>query len=72
MPQRVQRTGLGQADAAYRALSRSPITYLSLGCPPALLAYHDLHLEIHPDDIWQAGPVNAQAAPTTDGAHQTH
>jgi putative ATP-binding cassette transporter len=61
-----------QADAAYRALSRSPITYLSLGCPPALLAYHDLRLEIHPDGTWQVGPVPDQAAPTTDGAHQTH
>jgi putative ATP-binding cassette transporter len=37
----------------YRALADSPITYVSIGCPPALLRYHDRLLELRDDGSWQ-------------------
>jgi putative ATP-binding cassette transporter len=48
-------------ERLYRTLSRSPITYLSVGCPPALLRYHDRQLELQEDGSWRvesAAPVD--------------
>ena len=36
----------------YEALSRSDISYMSVGDHPALFAYHDLRLELHGDGAW--------------------
>ena len=41
------------AERLYQALAHSPITYVSAGCASALLAYHDLQLDLHPDGGWQ-------------------
>jgi putative ATP-binding cassette transporter len=49
----------------YQALARSSITYVSVGCPPALLPYHDLCLELREDGNWHiepARPVDASQA----------
>jgi putative ATP-binding cassette transporter len=47
----------GLEDAAgerlYEALRRSPITYVSVGCPPALLPYHDRRLTLQEDGGWK-------------------
>jgi ABC-type uncharacterized transport system fused permease/ATPase subunit len=48
-----------RAECLYQALARSPIAYLSAGCPPALLAYHDLQLELHEDGSWQVKPATS-------------
>jgi putative ATP-binding cassette transporter len=37
------------AKRLYQALAGSSITYLSAGCPPALLAYHDLQIALDQD-----------------------
>jgi hypothetical protein len=41
------------AERLYQALAHSPITYMSAGCAAALLAYHDLQLDLYPDGGWQ-------------------
>jgi putative ATP-binding cassette transporter len=49
-------------DHLYEALARSSITYVSVGCPGALLAYHDLRLDLHDDGSWQFEPTGASKA----------
>jgi putative ATP-binding cassette transporter len=44
-------------ERLYQALARSPITYLSVGCPPALLAYHDRRLDLQEDGTWRVEPA---------------
>jgi putative ATP-binding cassette transporter len=46
-----------RAERLYRALARSPITYVSVGCPPELLPYHDRRLELKQDGSWQVEPA---------------
>jgi predicted ABC-type transport system involved in lysophospholipase L1 biosynthesis ATPase subunit len=41
------------AEHLYQVLARSPITYVSAGCPPALLAYHDRRVELRDDGSWR-------------------
>jgi ABC-type uncharacterized transport system fused permease/ATPase subunit len=41
----------------YQALSRSPITYVSVGCPDALLPYHDRRLQLQEDGGWRVEAV---------------
>ena len=50
------------AERLYQALARSSITYVSAGCPPPLLAYHDLQLELHPDGSWQVEPAGSSGS----------
>jgi putative ATP-binding cassette transporter len=45
-------------DRLYQALARSSITYVSAGCPLALLPYHDLRLELQEDGSWQIDAVS--------------
>jgi putative ATP-binding cassette transporter len=59
-PARSIETSLAQR--LYQALARSPITYVSAGCPPALLALHDIQLELHEDASWHVEPVGTRAA----------
>ena len=40
-------------EQLYEALVRSGITYASVGVHPALLAFHDLRLDLHGDGEWQ-------------------
>jgi putative ATP-binding cassette transporter len=40
-------------ERLYQALARSSITYVSVGCPPTLLSYHDLRLELRDDGSWR-------------------
>jgi putative ATP-binding cassette transporter len=44
-------------ERLYQALARSPITYVSVGCPPALLPYHDRRLEVQEDGSWRVEPA---------------
>jgi putative ATP-binding cassette transporter len=41
------------AKRLYQGLARSPITYVSVGCCPALLPYHDRRLELQEDGSWR-------------------
>lgn len=41
------------AERLYQALARSSIGYVSVGCPGALLPYHDWQLEVHDDGGWR-------------------
>ena len=52
-----------RAECLYQALARSAITYLSVGCPSALLPYHDVRLELREDGSWQVGPAKPADAP---------
>jgi vitamin B12/bleomycin/antimicrobial peptide transport system ATP-binding/permease protein len=45
------------AERLYQALARSSITYVSVGCPPALLAYHDQQLKLQEDGSWRVEPA---------------
>jgi ABC-type uncharacterized transport system fused permease/ATPase subunit len=45
------KDSLGQR--LYQALARSSITYVSVGCPPALVSFHDRQLEILADGSWR-------------------
>jgi hypothetical protein len=47
------------AERLFQALARSPITYVSTGCPPALLAYHDLQ----EDGSWRVEPARPVDGP---------
>jgi putative ATP-binding cassette transporter len=40
------------AEHLYQVLARSSIAYISAGCPPALLPYHDMQLGLHEDGSW--------------------
>jgi putative ATP-binding cassette transporter len=51
------------AERLYQALARSPITYVSVGCPPALLPYHDRRLELHEDGTWRVEPAGSGDGP---------
>jgi hypothetical protein len=44
-------------ERLYQALARSSITYVSVGCPPALLPYHDRRLELQEDGSWRVEPA---------------
>jgi putative ATP-binding cassette transporter len=44
-------------ERLFQALARSPITYVSVGCPAALLRFHDLRLEIREDGTWRIEPA---------------
>jgi putative ATP-binding cassette transporter len=46
-------------ERLYHALARSSTTYVSMGCPSALLPYHDLRLELMEDGSWHAEPAQA-------------
>jgi putative ATP-binding cassette transporter len=59
------------AEQLYRALAHSTITYLSAGCPPSLLSYHDTRLEIHDDGSWQIETLGRQKQPSQEKAEQT-
>jgi putative ATP-binding cassette transporter len=50
-------------ERLYQALARSPITYVSVGCPDALLPYHDLRLELEEDGTWRVEPAKPADAP---------
>lgn len=56
------------AEHLYQALARSPITYLSAGCPPALLSYHNLRLDLQQDGSWQVEPTAPNGRPRPEGA----
>jgi putative ATP-binding cassette transporter len=68
-------------ERLYQALARSSISYVSVGCPPALLAYHDLRLELKEDGNWHIEPAGSgngsqlgritEAAPAEAGASTT-
>jgi putative ATP-binding cassette transporter len=49
-------------DRLFQALAHSSITYVSSGCPDALLNYHDLRLELHEDGGWQVEANKAREA----------
>ncbi len=49
-------------ERLYQALARSPITYVSVGCPDVLLSYHDLRLELREDGSWNLEPAPAHQA----------
>jgi putative ATP-binding cassette transporter len=51
------------AERLYQALARSSITYLSAGCPPTLLPYHDMQLELHQDGSWKVEPAGPDGRP---------
>jgi putative ATP-binding cassette transporter len=55
------------AKRLYQALARSSITYVSAGCPSALLSYHDLELELHHDGSWQVEPPGENGRPRRGG-----
>ena len=57
------------AERAYQALQRSPITYVTVGCPPALLSYHDRWLKLQEDGSWRVEP--ARPADHADSDHLT-
>jgi putative ATP-binding cassette transporter len=44
-------------ERLYQALARSSITYVSVGCPSALLAYHNRRLELQGDGSWRIEPA---------------
>jgi putative ATP-binding cassette transporter len=44
-------------ERLYQALARSSITYLSVGCPPALLSFHNLQLALHENGSWRIEPA---------------
>jgi putative ATP-binding cassette transporter len=46
----------------YEALARSSITYVSAGCPPALLAYHKQRLHLQEDGSWRLEPAGSAGA----------
>jgi putative ATP-binding cassette transporter len=50
------------AQRVYQALAHSSITYLSAGCPPTLMAYHNWRLELQEDGSWRMEPVTYPAA----------
>jgi putative ATP-binding cassette transporter len=53
-----------QGERLYQALTRSPITFVSVGCPPALLRYHNQRLDLHEDGGWKLEAAGAaEAAP---------
>ncbi len=52
-----------EGERLYQALKRSPITYVSVGCPPALLPYHDRRLELREDGGWRLEPAGPAPAP---------
>ncbi len=47
------------AERVYRALARSSITYVTVGCDGALLAYHDLCLALLGNGEWRLAPRGA-------------
>jgi putative ATP-binding cassette transporter len=49
------------ARRVYEALRRSSITYITVGCPAALISYHDARLELREDGSWRT-EVTANAA----------
>jgi putative ATP-binding cassette transporter len=53
------------AERLYQALAHSPITYVSIGCPTALLSYHDRRLEFREDGSWRVEPAMPVGAPVT-------
>jgi putative ATP-binding cassette transporter len=53
-------------ERLYQALARSSITFVSVGCPPALLPYHDLRLELRDDGSWQVEPARASKDRTAE------
>jgi putative ATP-binding cassette transporter len=55
------------AERLYQALARSSITYVSAGCPPALLSYHDMQLELHTDGSWQVQSPGPEDRPGPEG-----
>jgi len=44
-------------ERLYAALSRTDITYISIGDHPALFKYHELRLDLHGDGCWGLGPT---------------
>ncbi len=54
-----------RAERLYRALAHSPITYVSAGCSPVVLAYHDWRLELQEDGSWRIEPVETAARPAS-------
>jgi putative ATP-binding cassette transporter len=47
------------AEHLYQTLANSSITYVSVGCPPTLLSYHDRQLELLEDGSWRVQPPRA-------------
>jgi putative ATP-binding cassette transporter len=45
-----------EAHHLYEVLSRTPITYVSVGTDPGLADYHDRVLELGPDATWEVTP----------------
>lgn len=58
-----ETVGAPLAERLYQALARSPIGYVSVGCPPALLPYHDRRLELKDDGSWQVESVESGDGP---------
>jgi putative ATP-binding cassette transporter len=48
------------AKRLYEALARSSITYVTVGCPPELLSYHDERLDLQEDGSWRVEPAAAE------------
>jgi putative ATP-binding cassette transporter len=60
--------GGAQGERLYEALSRSPITYVSVCCPPALLRYHARRLELREDGTWHVEPAKPPDGAGREGA----
>src|SRR5262249_34420909 len=58
--------GPEQVEDVYRLLGESSISYLSIGDPHGLLAYHDTLLELQDKGTWRVTPARDQGA--VDGA----
>lgn len=50
-------------ERLYQALARSSITYVSIGCPSALVTYHDRRLELQEDGSWRIVPTRPTNGP---------
>ena len=49
------------AKHVYDALARSSITYVTVGCPAALLSYHSMRLELYEDGSSRVVPIGTAA-----------
>jgi putative ATP-binding cassette transporter len=54
-----------RAERLYQALARNSITYVSLGCPRALLSYHDRRLELQEEGSWRTEPPRSSSLPVS-------
>jgi putative ATP-binding cassette transporter len=51
-------------ECLYQALARSPITYISIGCPGAVLPFHHQQLELQEGGGWRVEPCPHATAST--------